>query len=76
MGRDEVDSRFEPRRLQIGHQTPGDFGWQPGRSIRPARYFDGVSLKIFPSFIMTAKIFAVSSGFDICAIARAHSKAT
>jgi hypothetical protein len=29
MGRDEVDSRFEPRRLQIGHQTPGNFGRQP-----------------------------------------------
>jgi hypothetical protein len=48
----------------------------PVGAIRPARYFDGVFLKIFPSFIMTAKIFAVSSGFDICAIARAHSKAT
>jgi hypothetical protein len=30
MGRDEVERRFEPRRLQIGHQTPGNFGWLPG----------------------------------------------
>ncbi len=31
MGRDEVDGRFEPRRLQIEHQTRGSQCWRAGR---------------------------------------------
>src|ERR1700675_2675453 len=49
----------------------GILGASPVGSIRPARYFDGVSLKIFPSFMMTARIFARSSGHLIFALSPA-----
>jgi hypothetical protein len=47
MGRDEVGGRFDPRRLQIGHQTPESRCWRAGRprpgQPLPAGYAGGLS---------------------------------